>query len=264
MQSILVGILNLTPDSFSGDGMHYTPEGVYEKVREMHAQGVKIIDIGAESTRPGANPITSEEEGKRLELFNSDIMQFCQSNNMQVSVDTRHAATAAMMLTRGANWINDVAGMTDAAMRACVRESRCRIVLMHSLSVPADKANTIPENADATNEVLKFFQSRIALLESEGIARSRLILDPGIGFGKTAVQSLELLRRVDELRTLGLPLLIGHSRKSFLKIFADRVDADDATLAVSSYLIHKKVEYLRVHNIERHAQLLKVSGALIP
>jgi len=238
----LVAILNLTPDSFSDGGLHTDPHASIKRMRE---EGADIIDIGAESTRPGATPLTPEEEWQRLAPVLKSLPK------APFSIDTRHAATAQKSLAHGASWINDVSGFSDPAMVAAVKNTDCKLVVMHSLTVPADKSIVMADDADVVAEILSFAKARIAALETAGIARSRIIFDPGIGFGKTAAQSLTLLQHISALRACGVPLLIGHSRKSFLT-----GDRDTATLAISKQLIAQGIDYLRVHDVAAHRALL--------
>lgn len=249
LETKIIGIVNVTPDSFSDGGAHFAADAAVQTVRQLIADGAEIVDIGAESTRPGATALSAEEEWRRLAPVLSGL-------SVLFSVDTRHAATARKVLDVGAQWINDVSGFGDPAMIEVVADADCRLVVMHSLSIPADKAIVLPESADVMQELLSFAQTRIERLQAAGIARERIIFDPGLGFGKTAQQSMLIVREVAALKTLGVPLLIGHSRKSFLG--ADSVEArDEATLAVSRYLVEQRVEYLRVHNVALHRRMLE-------
>jgi dihydropteroate synthase len=256
MVTKLVGIVNLTPDSFSDGGNCADVAAMIVLAGAMAAAGAEVIDVGAESTRPGAVPLDPEEEWQRLLPFMEQVLPGLKGR-CRISIDTRHAETARRALERGADWINDVGGFADAAMVEAVAPSGCALVVMHSLSIPADPKVTLPDDADPVAALLAFGYERVAALEAAGINRSRLIFDPGIGFGKTAAQSLEILRRAAELRVLGVPLLVGHSRKSFLKAFADGPPPmrDAATLAFSAYLMDRGVGYLRVHDVSGHAAL---------
>lgn len=250
MKTRVFGILNLTPDSFSDGGRYIDTDDLYVAACRMNEAGAYGIDVGAESTRPGARPLSPEKEWERLKPFFHDVWPRLQSGGLRLSIDTRHAETAARALEYGAHWINDVSGFADAAMVAAVRDSDCMLVAMHSLTVPADMAITLPEDCDPVNVLRMFFEQRIAALESSGITRARLVLDPGIGFGKTAAQSWQIIQRISELKTLGLPLLVGHSRKSFLG--GTLAERDAATLAVSKQLMQSGVEFLRVHEVAAH------------
>lgn len=248
-----MAIVNVTPDSFSDGGACLRPEDAARAIGRHMADGADVIDIGAESTRPGARPLTPEEEWTRLEPVLALLPRFAGAK-VEFSIDTRHAATAEKALAAGVRWINDVSGFADPAMVAAVRDSDCRLVVMHSLSVPVDKQIVLPAACDPVAEVLAFARRRRDDLQQEGIDRSRIVFDPGIGFGKTAEQSREMLRRIDTFKALEVPLLIGHSRKSFLGSVTDR---DEATLAVSRDLIRAGVDYLRVHDVAGHRQLLR-------
>ena len=257
----LMGILNVTPDSFSGDGLAGNIAGVVERIETMMAHGAQIIDIGAESTRPGAIPLSAEAEWERLAPVLSQIKPYAGS--VVFSLDTRHADVARKGIDAGCSWINDVSG-ADAGMRHVARESGATLVLMHSLTVPADPKHVLPQDADPVASVYEWGRKAIADCEAAGIRASQLIFDPGIGFGKTPEQSHALLKQIGRFRGLGVPLLVGHSRKSFLARFAGSGSGsrDAATLGVSAYLIREKVDYLRVHDVRAHMALLSVSGSL--
>lgn len=246
--SRLVGILNVTPDSFSDGGRFFSPESARRAIEDFIRQGADIIDIGAESTRPNATPLTAEEEWQRLE----PVLRGLYLHNITFSLDTRHAETARKALVYGVGWINDVSGFSDPAMVEAVRQSSCKLVVMHSLSVPADSSLVLPESVDAVQEVMAFGRARIAALVAAGIAKERIIFDPGIGFGKTAKQSHALVAGIGRFNALGVPLLVGHSRKSFL---GDKSQRDEATLTLSRQLMRQGVAYLRVHDIAAHRQL---------
>lgn len=258
----LVGIINLTPDSFSDGGMLASTDHAVAYANELVEAGAAVLDIGAESTRPGATPLSAEEEWARL---HAPLAAICSAvkGRAVISVDTRHAATAKNALALGVEWINDVSGLADAAMLAVLSDSECNIVAMHSLTVPADANVILPEGKDPIEAVLEYAETLSARLAQAGIARERLILDPGIGFGKTPEQLLELLRRIDELAAAGYPLFVGHSRKSFLKAFTGGKPElrDAATLAVSLVLARRKVDYLRVHDVAAHTAALAAAEA---
>lgn len=243
----LMAILNVTPDSFSDGGKYFESPAAHAAIERFIEEGADIIDIGAESTRPGAMPLTAAQEWHRLEPLLQNL-----PNGAVYSLDTRHAENARKALDHGIGWINDVSGFAHSDMIAVVRNSDCRLVVMHSLSVPADKNIVLPESADVIQELLDFAHDRIAALEAAGITKTRIIFDPGIGFGKTSTQSRRILDEVEKLKILGVPLLIGHSRKSFL----GEGDRDAATLAVSRELIAKHIDYLRVHDVVAHRTLL--------
>lgn len=250
----IVAIINVTPDSFSDGGENYAPEKALGAIKQAIADGAYVVDIGAESTRPGAEPLTANEEWKRL----GPVLRQCSALDAVISVDTYHPENARRALALGADWINDVSGFTNPAMVEAVKDSGCKLVVMHSLTVPADKAVTLSESCDPVTTIITWAEQHFATLEKSGIERERLIFDPGIGFAKTAAQSKEILERASEFKALGVPLFIGHSRKSFLHMQADTNDQrDGATLALSRKLAASGVDYLRVHNIRLHTDMLQ-------
>lgn len=249
----LVGIANITPDSFSDGGRYEVADAAIAHIESLIADGAGMIDIGAESTRPGATPLSEQEEWARLKplfaLLTPTLIQ-----RAIFSLDTRHPANVKRALDHGFHVINDVSGLTNKDMIYTLMGYNTQLVMMHSLTIPADKSVTLPEACDVIHELQSYAHKQLALLEEAGIHKERLIFDPGLGFGKTSAQSWEIINRIDELKTLGMPLYVGHSRKSFL---AERGDRDDMTLAISRQLIEKNIDYLRVHDIAAHAPLLE-------
>ena len=261
--SKIMGILNITPDSFS-DGEAFSEQKILARAEALLTDGAHIIDVGAESTRPGATPLSADEEWQRLSALLPQIIQQAHAKNCQVSLDTRHPKTAASALELGVDIINDVSGFTNPEMLAVVTASACDIVCMHSLTIPADKSVTLAKSADVIQEISAFFQRQLELFSNAGIAKDRIIFDPGLGFAKTPSQSWEILQRIDELKAFGTRLLIGHSRKSFLADITD-VPADQCdplTLVISQYLLEKEVALLRVHNVKLHSELLELTKRL--
>jgi dihydropteroate synthase len=244
----LVGILNVTPDSFSDGGRYFSPEDAVRAAHVLAESGADIIDIGAESTRPNATPISADEEWNRLQPVLEGLKDF----SVPLSIDTRHPETARRALAYGAAWINDVSGLANPEMLQVVKDSAASLVLMHSLTVPADSNITLDNGADPVVEVMHWAEQRFDALEREGIARERIIFDVGIGFGKTAAQSWTLLNNIAAFHAFGVPLLVGHSRKSFL----GSTDRDATTLDVSRRMVAAGVQYLRVHDIAAH-QIVK-------
>lgn len=257
----LVGILNITPDSFSDGGLFNQPKAALDRAQELFQQGANIIDIGAESTRPGAPSLSFEDEWKRL----SPVLEvLCSSKSkaqpFQISVDTRHAEVATRAIQMGVDWINDVTGFDDIGMRKAVANSDVQIVVMHSLTVPPSKNAVLSLQSDPLELVLEWGKKRIQELTELGISEDRIIFDPGIGFGKTIEQSWEIFRRIQEFQALGVKILVGHSRKSFLSSLTPRPfqDRDVETLAVSAELLSLGVDYLRIHNADFHTRSFKV------
>ncbi len=256
----LVGIVNVTPDSFSDGGALQDKEAVLAYVRQLIADGADIVDLGAESTRPGAVAMSAEEEWKRLLPVLEPAIALCHAQGVGVSVDSYHPQTAEQAITLGVDMINDVGGGRDEAMLEVVRAADCQVIFMHSLSIPADKTVVLAEEEDPMAVIQSWAEALLSKCDRVGIDRSRLVLDLGIGFGKTAVQSLTLLNACDLLLPGGVPLYVGHSRKSFLGLFTDAPAAqrDELTLAFSAMLMQRGVDYLRVHDVAAHARLREV------
>jgi 2-amino-4-hydroxy-6-hydroxymethyldihydropteridine diphosphokinase/dihydropteroate synthase len=257
-----IGIINLTPDSFSTDGILDHELG-WQHIKNVIDNGADILDFGAEATGPNATPLNAEEEWKRLvplltkTLAEKKHLVF----PLKISVDTRHAIVAEKALELGVDWINDVSGLDDPAMRQLVSASQCDIVFMHHLGIPVNKNHHLPLNQNPTALVYQWAEQRLIELEKFGIARTRLIFDPGIGYGKTAEQSLEIIKNINVFHQLGIRLLVGHSRKSFLTQFTTQPAAnrDLETMLISLHLADQSVDYLRVHNIEIHLRGLRVA-----
>jgi dihydropteroate synthase len=262
----LVAICNVTPDSFSDGGAAFAAEAARERAREAFAAGAGVVDIGGQSTRPGAEFLGEEEEWSRIAAVLPQAVEEARRIGGKISVDTFYPLVAERALALGVDWINDVTGFRNPDMVAAVREFSCDLVLMHALDVPPVRGVTLDEGADAVAAAREFFRARLDVLETQGISSARVILDPGVGFGKTPLQSLYLLLRARELRLPGTRLLVGHSRKSFLSLFTDAPPErrDDLTLAFSTVLAAQGVEYLRVHEVPRHAALLAALSANMP
>lgn len=245
-----MGIVNLTPDSFSDGGDLSAQADFIERVREWKREGVHIIDLGAESTRPGAHALGPQEEWSRLKPALEFVRDEFHDQVLRplISIDTRHTKTAEYALELGADIVNDVSGFADESLIDVLRHSQCQYVLMHSKSVPA-LAGDYWDVTDPIAALREWALEKIERLERGGVSPTRVILDPGIGFGKSPTQSLEILKRVDELLDLPVRVLIGHSRKSFMKLWTDisAQDRDSETLALSMKLAARGVDILRVH-----------------
>ncbi len=252
----LVGILNVTPDSFAEAAPSADAALAIERAATLIADGADVLDVGAESTRPGAVALDADQEWARLAPCLAKIVEHAHNAGVAVSVDTRHAATAARALGAGVDWINAVDGVSDA-MAAVVAPSPCRLVVMHAVSVPVVRGQTLPPDIDVIAHLRAYFADRLDALERAGIARERVILDPGVGFGTTPRQALTILHAWPDLAALGCPMFIGHSRKSFQTLFTDApaAERDDVTLALSGMLFTSGLDFLRVHDVARHAAL---------
>jgi dihydropteroate synthase len=251
-----MGILNVTPDSFSGDGRFGSDAIV--AADKLASSGAHILDVGAESTRPGAKAVHPDEEWSRLAPLLSVATARDWRARVRLSVDTRNAQTAARALDAGADIINDVSALTNPAYAHVLGKRSCDIVTMHALSIPANSAVTLASDCDVVQEILRWKIETARRAKEFGIAPERLIFDPGIGFGKTAAQSLRIIMNASALVSSGGRWLFGHSRKSFLRLFSDAAapKRDDLTLAFSACLAQAGVFCIRVHDVNRHVQLL--------
>ena len=252
----LMGIVNRTPDSFSADGSLSVAETLAH-IDALLAGGAELIDLGAESTRPGAAAIGEDEEWGRLEPILQALAKHHARNDFYLSLDSYRPGTVEKALAYGIDLVNDVSGLRSDAMLQVLSRWDGDIVVMHALTVPADPEITWDENVDAVAEILRWKQAMLQRAASVNIDATRLIFDPGIGFGKTSAQSLNLIAHAGELVDSGGRWLIGHSRKSFMKPLApDARDRDEPTLAMSALLAQTGVHFLRVHEVVRHKALL--------
>lgn len=249
----LMGIVNCTPDSFS----HSSSESpALEQFKHLLKLTTPWIDLGAESTRPEATPITSSEEIERLKpLFEFWKDQQKKHPWTHVSIDTRHPETAAYALENGATLLNDVSHLSNPALKEIARHYK-HVVFMHSLTVPASKTVNIPHNQPVLETLYKWCENK--LNELSDFSLDQLIFDPGIGFNKTAVQSLRILQNIDFFSSLPVRLLMGSSRKSFMNLWSHSpyAERDPETLGVSLFLQQKPIHILRVHNVELHQRAL--------
>jgi dihydropteroate synthase len=260
----IVGILNITPDSFFDGGQYNEKENALRQLEILLQGGVDVVDVGAESTRPNATPINDEEEWRRLEnilpLVVLEVQKYNQKNHkkIEVSLDSRHSKTVGLALGLGIDIINDVSGFDDLEMIDLAVKSGKKIVVMHNLGVPADKNKVVDESLDVVEVVLDWMENKLEQLLKAGVKKSQIIFDIGIGFGKNAQQSIQLLKEIDRLRVLDLPLYIGHSNKSFLDelVIDNCVTREEKTYAVSAGLAANNVEYLRVHDVAKNRQAI--------
>lgn len=251
-----MGILNLTPDSFSDGGRFTQWPAIEAHVDAMLAAGAHIIDVGAESTRPGAKPLDEKEECARLLPALERLLGRYASETLRprISVDTYRSAVAQRALELGVDIINDVGGLTDPAMIELAANGTADWIAMHNLGLPADPGKTLPADAEPCHAVERWLDARLKSWARAGLDTARVIFDPGVGFGKNALQSLTLLRNIRRFQRFGLRILVGHSRKSFMSPYANRDnrDRDLATLGASMYLCSQGVDMLRVHNVPAH------------
>jgi dihydropteroate synthase len=257
----LMGVVNVTPDSFSDGGLYLDPEAAIAHGRQLVAAGAEILDVGGESTRPGAEAVSEEEELRRV----IPVIQGLVATDADVSVDTSKAAVAAAALDAGAEIVNDVTALRgDPGMAALCAERGATVVLMHMRGKPRTMQDD-PHYEDVVAEVKAFLAERLEAAVAAGIAEERVWLDPGIGFGKTLAHNMELLRRLGELRDLGRPLVIGTSRKSFIgKVDGSAADERlGGTIASSVLAAAEGAEVLRVHDVAEVRQALAVATAIL-
>jgi dihydropteroate synthase len=256
-----MGVVNVTPDSFSDGGQFFDIDRAVKHALQLAADGAAILDIGGESTRPGADPVSAEEELRRVLPV---VERIAARTAVPISIDTSKAAVARAALAAGASLINDVTGLGgDPEMLGVVAQSDCRVCVMHMRGVPRTMQDN-PQYDDVVGEVMAYLAERRHTLEAAGVARERIVLDPGIGFGKNFGHNVELLRRIGEFHELGCLLLVGHSRKRFLgEILGDpTADRTAATLGVSLWLASQGVQVIRVHDVRPTVEALKAYGAV--
>ena len=256
-----MGVVNVTPDSFSDGGLYLDPEAAIAHGRELAGAGAEILDVGGESTRLGAEAVPEDEELRRV----IPVIQGLVAAEAEISIDTSKAAVAAAALDAGAQIVNDVTALRgDPEMAALCAQRGATVVLMHMLGEPRTMQDD-PRYDDVVAEVKAFLAERVEAASAAGIAEERIWLDPGIGFGKTGAHNMELLRRLGELRDLGRPLVIGTSRKSFI----GRIDGSAAderlggTIASSVLAAAEGAEILRIHDVAEMHQALAVATAIL-
>lgn len=249
--SRIVAIINVTPDSFSDGGHFFTPEAAINQCAKAVAQGAAILDIGAESTRPDATPLSHQEEWQRLENILPELVSQYKNTDIKISVDTRHPETALKAIDLGVNWINDVSGFENPDIVDAVKNhEHIKIVVMHNLGVPASRKVVLPDNIDVVQHIYEWAKNKILKLVNSGINKNRIIFDVGIGFGKNAEQSFEIIANITRFKKLEVELYVGHSRKSFLDNVSEQIDnnRDIATGAITAILAQDEIDYIRVHN----------------
>jgi dihydropteroate synthase len=260
MNPKLMGVVNVTPDSFSDGGLYLDADAAVAHGRELVGHGAGILDVGGESTRPGAEAVSAEEEVVRVEPVVRGLADVAT-----VSIDTSKLSVAEAALDAGATIVNDVTALRNAPeIGALCAERDARLILMHMLGDPRTmQAN--PEYDDVVDDVKAFLAERLGFAVDAGVAEEKVWLDPGVGFGKTLEHNLELLRRLGELRELGRPLVIGTSRKSFLgKIDGSEVDDRiGGTIASTVFAAAEGADVLRVHDVAETAQAMKMAAAIL-
>jgi dihydropteroate synthase len=256
----VMGILNVTPDSFSDGGRFLDRDRAIAHARAMLAEGADLIDVGGESTRPGAAPVPEAEEIDRV----VPVIEALAGDGALVSVDTMKPAVMRAAIAAGASMVNDVRALREAGAVEAVAQSGVAVCLMHMRGTPASMQEA-PEYVDVVADVRGFLMSRAGVCEAAGIARERIVLDPGFGFGKTRAHNMTLLARLGEIAALGYPVLAGLSRKSTLGAITGRAEDGRVAASVAAALIavERGASILRVHDVQETVDALKVLHAVI-
>lgn len=248
----IMGVLNLTDNSFSDGGEYLDTEKAAAHMGEMISDGADIIDIGAESTKPYSKPVPADVQLSRI----LPVLELAKEINVTISIDTRSSVVAQECLKRGANIINDVSGLTfDEKMAEVIAKYGAKVVIQHSKGTPENMQDS-PHYENLMDEIFLDLRGKIEFAHSKGISKEKIIIDPGIGFGKTRADNFEILKRAEELQSLGCPVLLGLSRKSMLNMQdADNFTKDVFTVALNTLALERKVDIIRVHNVKLHKQL---------
>lgn len=253
----IAGILNITENSFSDGGLYFDTEKSCNHLLKLINDGADIIDIGAESTKPFSSPVSAENQLSKL----LPVLDFAHRNNITIplSIDTRSAEVAEKCIKAGAQIINDVSGFEyDPAMADVIAQYGVKIIIQHTKGTP-ENMQVSPHYENLMDEIYKDLKKRVDFALSKGIKAENIIIDPGIGFGKTREDNFEILRRVEELHGIGCPVMLGISRKSLLNMpDKDNLTKDIYTVALNALAISRKVDYIRVHNVQLHKELLKM------
>jgi dihydropteroate synthase len=257
MASRLMGILNVTPDSFFDKGRWGCLDRAIERGVEIFRQGADIIDIGGESTRPGATPVSLEDE---LERVIPVIIALKKEISIPISIDTMKPKVAEAAILAGASLINDVSGFRDPDMRRIAAEAQVPICVMHMLENPQTMQKNPFYSEGVITTIIDWLKKRLDLLFECGIKEDQIIIDPGIGFGKTVVDNQEIIQNLDQFKTLGFPILIGASRKSFLGKLVDRPVSDllAATLTAHMVCVLSDIDIIRAHDVAEHRDMINL------
>lgn len=265
-RSKIVGILNLTPDSFSDGGKYFDEKKALFYLEEMLMSGADIIDIGAESTRPNAQILNAQEEIARLEnilpklIYAIKNFNKIHNKNIQTSIDSYHLETIIFAHKIGVEIINDVSGLIDEKIIDYIAQNNLTAILMHNLAIHSNPDLIVNRDLNVVEEIINWAHQKINYLTAQKIQKSQLIFDPGIGFAKNSTQSIRILKNINAFRVLNLPIYVGHSKKSFLDAInipsQPNLDRTAKTLILSQYLAQKNVEYLRVHDVKENIEAI--------
>ena len=260
-RTLVMGIVNVTPDSFSDGGRFFDPEMAVSRGIEMVRDGADIIDIGGESTRPGSDPVSIEDERDRVVPV---IKRLAAEVQAPISVDTRKHQVAKAAVDAGASIVNDVTAGSDPEMFRLVREGGVGMVLMHMKGEPKTMQES-PRYDDVVREVHDYLDARVRAAVEAGVDRDRLCVDPGLGFGKTTDHSLRLMKETDALLDLGRPVLVGPSRKSFIgdALGAEVGERLEGTAGAVAYMVARGAHIVRVHDVKEMARVVRVVDAIL-
>jgi dihydropteroate synthase len=256
-----MGVLNVTPDSFSDGGRYHSIEKARERALEIASQGADIVDIGGESARPGAAPVSVDEETARTAPL---IESLAREIGVPISIDTCKAEVAGRALDAGASMVNDISGLRfDAEMIPLLASRDVPVVIMHMQGTPRDMQEK-PTYKDVVGEIIEFLRERADEAMRSGVDGDKIFVDPGIGFGKTVEHNLEIVRRLDEFQGLGFPLLLGTSRKSFIGAVLDRPAGERVlgTAATVAFAIARGVDMVRVHDVREMIDVVRMADAV--
>lgn len=260
-RTLIMGVLNVTPDSFFDGGLYFSPEKAYHRAMQMIEEGCDLIDIGGESSRPGAIPVGIDEEKRRI----LPVIEALQGVSVPISVDTYRAETARLALKYGASMVNDISAFRfDPDLVEVVAEAGCQYVLMHMQGTP-QTMQINPRYDDVVSDICYFFEERLKFATDHGVKEDKIWLDPGFGFGKTVDQNLTLLRRIREFFQFGRPVLIGTSNKSTIGAVLnapveERLEGTSATVA---WAVFQGVNAVRVHNVKEMVRVVRMSEAIM-
>jgi len=263
MKTKLVGILNITPDSFSDGGKFDSLDSALIHTKKLIDDGADVIDIGAESTRPSATPISTAQEWSRLEKLLPEILKITKNANRKIetSIDSYHFENIKKSYELGVDIINDISGLKDERTIDFIAANNIKTILMHNEKIPPLENTIVNEHLNLTRAILKWAAEKIAHLRKKQVNLDKIIFDPGIGFNKDANQSIRILKYIKYYQSLNLPIYIGHSKKSFLAAidfnnYGKNLSKEEKTLIISEFLIKQKVDYLRVHDVKEHKNLI--------
>jgi dihydropteroate synthase len=256
-RATVMGILNVTPDSFHDGGEYFDPRVAIARAEEMIEAGVDIVDVGGESTRPGAESVPVEEEIRRV----VPVIEALADHDVLVSIDTRKAAVGEAALDAGADILNDVTGLSDPEMRFLAAEREVPVIVMHSIDAPVVPDKEV-EYDDVVEDVIEELRERILLAEKAGVPRERVIVDPGLGFGKSKAENFEILGHLGEFKALGCPVLVGHSHKSMFDLVGRGPgERAEATVAATALAVERGADIVRVHDVAENVAAVRVVEA---